>query len=46
VEVVKHLQVGLNYDLGLTNNYGSTSESTESISGKNRGWSITAAILF
>lgn len=41
-EVFNHLQVGLNYNLGLTNNF----EIKNSESGKNRGWMITAAILF
>ena len=41
VEAINHLQVGLNYGLGLTNNYRGGD-----ISGKNRTWSVTAAILF
>ncbi len=49
VELFSHLQVGFNYGLGLTDNYSvsqpSISTATEA-SGKNRGWSITAAILF
>lgn len=57
VELLSHLQVGFNYGLGLTDNYsaqsltipsyssyGSASSATSS--GKNRGWSITAAVLF
>lgn len=43
VEVIKHLQVGFNYALGLTNDY---STSKGDLDGKNRGWSITAAVLF
>lgn len=43
VEVVRHLQVGFNYELGLTNAYGGDNETGD---GKNRGWAITAAILF
>lgn len=43
VEVIKHLQVGFNYALGLTNDY---SASKIDLDGKNRGWSITAAVLF
>ena len=43
VEVIKHLQVGLNYGLGLTDNY---SIDKLNMNGKNRGWSISAAILF
>lgn len=55
VELISHLQVGFNYGLGLTDNYalgskGLSSSSTGVVdmgkSGKNRGWSITAAILF
>ena len=45
VEVLNHLQVGLNYGLGLTNNYGVEKVSLNG-DGKNRTWSITAAILF
>lgn len=50
VELLRHLQVGFNYGLGLTDNYSSeplnVNTSGDKISGKNRGWSITAAILF
>lgn len=50
VELLKHLQVGFNYGLGLTDNYSSKplhiDTPTDKISGKNRGWAITAAILF
>ena len=42
VELIKHLQVGFNYGLGLTENYSVNKVDL----GKNRGWSITAAILF
>ena len=45
VEVLNHLQVGLNYGLGLTNNYGLEKASLDG-EGKARTWSITAAILF
>lgn len=41
-EVFNHLQVGLNYSLGLSDNY--VIKGSES--GKNRGWMVTAAILF
>lgn len=41
-EVLNHLQIGINYGLGLTNNYSIGDEG----GGKNRGWMITAAILF
>jgi hypothetical protein len=44
-EVLRHLQVGFNYGLGLTNNY-SGSIGNESFEGKHRGWAISAAILF
>ena len=43
VELVSHLQVGINYGLGLTDNY---SISKYDVGSKNRGWSITAAYLF
>lgn len=43
VELIRHLQVGFNYTLGLTDDY---SASKLNLEGKNRGWSITAAILF
>lgn len=43
VELISLLQVGVNYGLGLTDNY---SISKYDVSSKNRGWSITAAILF
>lgn len=43
VEVVEHLQVGVNYDLGLIKAYEGTDKTGD---GKHRGWAITAAILF
>ena len=46
VELISHLQVGLNYGLGLTNNYSMESLSLTKSDGKNRGWSVTAGILF
>jgi len=46
VEVFSHLQVGFNYGLGLTNNYTILRDGQKSSEGKNRGWAITAAILF
>lgn len=46
VEIFNHLQVGFNYGLGLTDNYSVTSSGSKEGSGKNRGWYITAAILF
>lgn len=46
VELIKHLQVGVNYGLGLTDNYSVERVDLSKSNGKNRGWSITAAILF
>ena len=46
VELISHLQVGLNYGLGLTDNYSVESLSLTKSDGKSRGWSVTAAILF
>ncbi|MEG1545185.1 MAG: porin family protein, partial [Tannerellaceae bacterium] len=46
VEVVKHLQVGINYGLGLTDNYSLNLVKEIITGGKNRGFSVTAAILF
>ena len=43
VELFRHLQVGVNYQLGLTENY---SMKKLNIGGKNRGWQLSAAILF
>ena len=43
VELISHLQVGINYGLGLTDNY---SAEKYDLNAKNRGWSGTAAILF
>ncbi|MDR1200815.1 MAG: PorT family protein [Tannerellaceae bacterium] len=49
-EVFKHLQVGFNYEWGLTNNYSGvdiySSLGDQRIEGKHRGWTISAAILF
>ena len=46
VEVLSHLQVGLTYGLGLTDNYSVTRISISEDIGKNRGWLVSAAILF
>ena len=46
VELISHLQVGLTYGLGLTDNYSVETPSLTKHDGKNRGWSVTAAILF
>ena len=43
VELISHLQVGINYGLGLTDNY---SAEKYDLNAKNRGGSVTAAILF
>lgn len=42
VEVINRLQVGVNYGLGLTCDYSAGGGNK----GENRGWMITAAILF
>lgn len=46
VELISHLQIGLTYGLGLTDNYSVETPSLTKKDGKNRGWSVTAAILF
>lgn len=46
VELVSHLQVGLQYSWGLTDNYSLERDSWSKGSGKNRGWVVSAAILF
>ncbi len=43
VELISHLQVGINYTLGLTDNY---SVKVLDLNAKNRGWGVTAAFLF
>ncbi len=43
VELISHLQVGINYTLGLTDNY---SVKKLDLNAKNRGWGVTAAFLF
>ena len=43
VEVIKHVQVGLNYTLGLTDDY---TASKLDLKAKNRCWTFQAAILF
>jgi hypothetical protein len=48
-ELLSHLQVGVNYQLGLTDNYGEATilgAATEAIGGKSKGWVISAAYLF
>ena len=44
VELFDHLQVGFNYGLGLTDNFSADKLDLEG--NKNRGWSISAAVLF
>lgn len=47
LDIFNHLQIGLNYNIGLSQNYSITSPKFEHDSkGKNRIWSITASILF
>lgn len=47
VELLSHLQVGFTYGLGLTDDYKAmTVQDVFTASGKSRGWSINAAILF
>lgn len=44
VELFSHLQVGFNYQLGLTDNF--SAEKLDLTDNKNRGWVISAAYLF
>lgn len=46
VELIRHLQVGFTYGLGLTDNYSLKKANVMEDTGKNRGWSVTAVILF
>ena len=46
VELIRFLQVGFTYGLGLTDNYSVDKGSLSEGAGKSRGWSLTAAILF
>ena len=49
VELVKHLQVGVNYQLALNDDYSSislTNHSLPDFNAKTRIWSITAAYFF
>ncbi|GHV57216.1 membrane protein [Bacteroidia bacterium] len=48
VELLNHLQVGVNYKMGLTNDYSSIDNNNISnlIEGKTTIWSITATFLF
>ncbi|MDR3194644.1 MAG: PorT family protein [Tannerella sp.] len=47
VEVLSFLQVGLNYDWGLTGNYKAFDVSNpQEYTGKSHTWSLSAAVLF
>lgn len=47
LDLFNHLQIGLCYSLGLSNNYSVTGcEGDLDSNGKSRVWSITASILF
>ena len=46
VELFKHLQVGANYQLGLTDDFSSTDSLEEAYKGRSTVWSVTAAYLF
>jgi hypothetical protein len=49
VELLKHLQVGVNYQLGLTEDFSSLtlgSAANEAFKGKTRNWTVSAAYLF
>jgi hypothetical protein len=48
LELVKHLQVGVNYQLALNDDYGnfSISDLKDDLKAKTRIWSITAAYFF
>ena len=47
IELLKHLQVGFNYQVGLTNDFGSFDFSTvPDLKGRPTVWSVTAAYLF
>jgi long-subunit fatty acid transport protein len=46
VELLKHLQVGVNYRIGLTDDYKTLEKSQLDLKGKTRIWSITAAYFF
>ncbi len=47
IELFKHVQIGANYGIGLTDDYKSSSlQDIGSLSGKARTWSVTAAVYF
>jgi len=46
LELMKFLQIGVNYGLGLTDDYGKDKDDIDNFSAKTRTWSVTAAIYF
>ncbi|MDR2843281.1 MAG: PorT family protein [Candidatus Symbiothrix sp.] len=49
VEFLNHLQLGINYKLGLTDNYSQANADdalNNALQGKSRGWVISVAYLF
>ena len=47
VEILSHLQVGVNYKLGLTNDYKQIKQiDADDVKGSPRGWAITATYFF
>ena len=48
MQLIKHLQIGASYGLGLTKAYELVDSNHEAagIDGKNRYWTVTAAWLF
>ena len=45
-ELLRHLQIGANYQIGLTDDYKSFDTGNLDLKGKTRIWSITAAYFF
>jgi hypothetical protein len=48
VEILSHLQVGANYKLGLTNDFGASDAASvvSDFKGQQRGWTISATYFF
>jgi hypothetical protein len=49
VELLSHLQIGANYQLGLTNNFGdfkAAGVTVGELEGKTKVWSLTATYFF
>jgi hypothetical protein len=47
IELFEHLQIGINYRIGLTDDYKSLNSSTaDDLKGKTKIWSITATYFF